>query len=130
MTEKAPPLLRDVLPRLYAEAQREINARWPELAGQLDELRIEGRCDCGACSDFFVTSPLRDAWRDLSGATRPMVLYYDIQDSPVLLGVAGEGPCAVLVGFEMVGGDYADDYVHRQLEEAGFIRSEPGDGLT
>lgn len=137
--------VKDVLPRLYEETKQWLLHVLPEATYQLDHLFITGRCNCGQCSDFFVDSDIPELSRQNGKGKLYASGYYEMDEFCIFfLGLSSEkiyiedpkqtAPDELdfyetyyVCGWELAGGDYEDEYIHKQLEANGFIRSEPPD---
>ena len=119
--------LKDVLPRLYRETEAWlIKINRPDLLEQLPHLFIVDRCDCGQCSAFYMDSDIPRLSREGGSTLLLRPLYYDM-DNGFMLGVSGADGLTIgdhtesyVSSFEMMGGDYRDNYIHKQLQANGF----------
>lgn len=119
--------LKDVLPRLYQETKDWLESLEDSyLVEQLPHLFITGRCSCGQCSAFYLDSDLQHLSRAAGSKLLMRPLYYEM-DNGFLLGLSGKdgfdgGDEAYVSSYELAGGDYEDEYIHKQLEAHGFHR--------
>jgi len=119
--------LKDVLPRLYRETQAWLDKiDRPDLLAQLPHLFITGRCTCGSCSDFHLDSDIPKLSRAAGSTLLHRPLYYDM-DNGFILGLSGADGLTLgdhtesyVSSYELVGSDYRDGYIHKQLEVHGF----------
>lgn len=124
--------LRDVLPRLYQETEAWLQAEMPELLSQLPHLYITDRCTCGQCSDFHMDSDLQELSMANGSVLLFRPLYFDMYPQcHFMLGLSGklgltegEHDKSYISDYELIGRDYPDNYIHKQLEAHGFKREK------
>lgn len=123
--------LKDALPRLYCDAEKTLR-QWErhDLLEQLPHLYITGRCNCGSCSDFRIDSDLPGLNKKTGSNLLPSPSDYEMDHGFCILLARGEGsnPAGELLGsyiysIDLGACDYDDFYIHKRLNEIGFIIS-------